>query len=119
MSIRAEKVASVVKRALSNPINEIARENSAGLATVTAVRLSKDLQIAKVYISLYGKNFSPMEFIDILGENKSELRYIVGQAVRLRNTPDLRFFIDDTLDQMDHIQKLLDSVKSDQKDNDE
>lgn len=111
MSLRSEKVASVIKRALSMPVSDLARENSAGMATVTSVRISPDLTLAKVYISLFGKSFSPIEFISLLEENKSSLRKIVGRAVRLRQTPDLKFFNDDTLDQIEHIQKLLDSVK--------
>ncbi len=111
MSLRAEKVASVIKRALTVPISDIARENSAGLATVTAVRMSPDLTVAKVYISVYGKNYPPAKFINILEDSKGELRRFVGSSVRLKQTPELRFFIDDTLDQIEHIQKLVDQVK--------
>lgn len=111
MSIRAEKVASVIKRALSEPVSTIARENSAGIVTVTTVKLSPDLQIAKVYISVYGKKYSSAEFVQILDNRKGELRKIVGNSVRLRTTPDVKFFIDDTLDQMDRIQVLLDNSK--------
>ncbi len=50
MSIRAEKVASIVKRALSQPISDFALEHNAGIATVTTVRFSPDLTLAKVYI---------------------------------------------------------------------
>jgi len=112
MSIRAERVAGEIKKVLSQPISDLARANSAGMATITAVRLSSDLTIAKVYVSLYGKDFPPLQFISILDRAKGSLRSQVGSAIRLRSTPDLKFFIDDTMDEMDHIQKLLDSVKS-------
>lgn len=111
MSLRAEKVASVVKRALSMPVSDLARQHSAGIATVTAVRISPDLTLAKIYISVYGGKVSAPRFISILEDAKSELRRLVGQSVRLRSTPDIRFFIDDTLDQMDHIQQILDKAK--------
>ena len=63
MSIRSEKVASVIQRALVEPIGDLAREHKAGLVTITTVRISSDLHIAKVYFSLYGGKISPMEFI--------------------------------------------------------
>lgn len=111
MSLRAEKVASVIKRVLSMPVSTFARENAAGIATVTAVRLSPDLTLAKVYISVYGNNYPPARFIAKLDEAKHEFRRLVGKEVRLRQTPDLRFYLDDTLDQIDHIQKILDKAK--------
>ncbi len=111
MSLRAEKVASVIKRALSMPVSELARENSAGIATVTAVRCSPDLTLAKIYISVFGNNFPPARFITLLENHKYELRKLVGRSVRLRQTPDIRFFLDDTLDQIEHIQKIIDKAK--------
>ena len=111
MSLRSEKVASVIKRALSMPVSELARANSAGIATVTAVRMSPDLTVAKVYISVYGNNFPPARFLSAIEDQKSELRRLVGRSVRLRQTPDIKFFLDDTLDQIEHIQKILDQAK--------
>lgn len=113
MSIRAEKVASTLKRNIAQPINDIANELSAGLVTVTAVRMTADLQIARIYVSIYGKNSSPGDFLNELALRKGELRHIIGKTMRLRSVPDLEFFLDDTLDQMEHIQELLDSVKKD------
>lgn len=113
MSVRAEKVASVLKKELAQPINDIVSEVGKGLVTLTSVRLSKDLSIAKVYLSLYGKDLTPGDVFDTLERRKGELRHILGSKIRLRITPDLKFFLDDTLDQMEHIQELLDSVKKD------
>ena len=112
MSIRSERVSSVIKRVLAKPVSDLAAEHQAGLATVTSVRLSDDLQIAKVYISVFGGKLQPAKFISILEANTGDLRSFVGANVRLRFTPELRFFLDDTLDQIEHIQKLLDSVKN-------
>lgn len=116
MSIRSEKVSSLLKRIIATPVSELAEEFSAGLATVTSVRLSKDLHVAKVYVSVYGAEISGPEFIDILEKKAGEIRTHVGANVRLRHTPELRFYLDDTLDQMEHIQNLLDKVKNDKPD---
>jgi len=111
MSIRTEKVASSIKKVLASGLNSLASEFSAGLVTITAVRMSNDLQIAKVYISSYGGKIPTIEFINLLEHNKKNLKTAVASNLRLRHTPDLKFFIDDTLEQMEHIRKLLDSVK--------
>ncbi|MBM2814985.1 MAG: ribosome-binding factor RbfA [Ignavibacteria bacterium] len=112
MSSRIEKVASVVKRTLAQPLSDFAREHNAGLVTVTSVLLTRDLQIAKVYFSIYGGTTTPEKFLSLLEVYKSQFRQQLGSQLRLRYTPDIRFFIDDTLDKMEHIQKLLDSVKT-------
>lgn len=111
MSVRAEKVASLIKRSLVEPVNELAEEYSAGLVTITSVKLSNDLHIAKIYVSIYGNQGGPGEFMDVLDEKSKTLRMELGHKIRLRYTPELRFFLDDTLEQMEHIQNLLDSIK--------
>jgi ribosome-binding factor A len=114
MSIRTEKIASVMKRVLAQPINDMAHEYNAGLVTVTTIRVSADLQLAKVYISVYGAKITPLKFINILDEKRGHLRSIVGSAIKTRFTPDLKFFLDDTLDEIDRIQSLLDSIKKEE-----
>ena len=111
MSIRADKVSSVIKKSLSRPISEIAEEKNAGLVTITSVRLSRDLSVAKIYVSIYGGKTTPAAFINVLEAKAGYIRSILGRNIRTRKTPEIRFFLDDTLDQMDKIQDLLDSVK--------
>jgi ribosome-binding factor A len=112
MSLRGEKVGSVIKRALAGPLSDLASEFRAGLVTLTSVKLSDDLQIAKVYISVYGGKISAGQFLDRLEPRIGELRTYIGSKVRLRFTPELRFYLDDTLEQISHIQKLLDKIKT-------
>ncbi len=117
MSIRTEKVASVIKKALAKPLTDLAYEANAGLATLTSVKVTNDLQIAKLYISVYGGKITPLEFLAFVEKRKGELRSHVASNVRLRFVPELRFYLDDTLDQIDRIQDLLDSI--DKKDTEE
>lgn len=112
MSIRSEKVAAEVQKTLAAPVASLAEEFGAGLATITSVKMSPDLQIAKVYLSLYGKNYSIGDFIKRLEARSGELRSFVGSKVRLRRSPELRFYPDDTLDQMDRIRELIEEAKT-------
>jgi ribosome-binding factor A len=112
MSHRPEKVANEIKKILAQPIVDIAKSIKAGFATLTAVRISKDLQNAKVYISLFGANSQPGVLITQLENHRGELRHLIGKELRLRAVPDLKFFLDDTLDQIEHIQSILNTVKT-------
>lgn len=114
MSIRTEKVSSLIKKILAQPINTLAKEHGGGMVTLTEVKVSKDLQIAKVYVSIFNSTEGPGSFIDILEAKKGILRSQIASQSRLRYTPDLKFFLDDTLDKIEHIQNLLNSVKPQQ-----
>lgn len=111
MSFRAEKIASTIKKLLAQPVSDISNEISAGFATLTAVRITKDLQLAKFYISLYGKNSKPGLLMEELEHRKYELRHTIGKELRLRYIPDIKFYFDDTLNEMEKIQNLLKNIK--------
>jgi ribosome-binding factor A len=111
MSHRPEKVANEIKKVLAQPVVDISNSIKAGFATLTAVRISKDLQNARIFISIFGKNSQPGLLIAELEKHKGELRHLVGKEIRLKSVPDLKFYLDDTLDQIEHIQSLLNTVK--------
>lgn len=68
--------------------------------TVGEVRVSKDLKIATAYVLPLGGEGKD-EVIGLLARNKYELRKMIGKKIGLRHTPDLRFRLDETFDQMD------------------
>lgn len=113
MSIRTERVSSAIKRTLSASISNLATENGFGLASVSIVKLSKDLSVASVFINFLAsqQNILVEQFLELLHKKKGNLRSLVAKEVRLRFTPELRFFYDDTLEQMEHIDNLLNEVK--------
>lgn len=111
MSIRTERVASVIQQALSRPLGKLASEISAGLITVTSVRMSPDLRIAKVYLSIFGGQLAPEKVLARIEEHAKHIRHEVASTVQLRYAPELRFYLDDTLDNMDRINSLLKKVR--------
>jgi len=74
--------------------------------TVGEVRTSPDLRIATAYVLPLGGRHRK-EAIAALKRNKHELRRAIGRAVKLKYTPDLRFQIDETFDQMDESRRLF------------
>ena len=109
MSHRTQKVSSVIKRAVSNVINSVLKEYTKVFVSVSDVIMSPDLQIAKVYISVQNEEIwnKIKPFIEL---EKGKIRKLVGSEVKLRYTPELRFFYDDTLDKIESIDKLLASI---------
>ncbi len=77
------------------------------MLTVTKVNVTSDLSIARVYVSVFGKDGS--EVIRQLEIQSKEVRKILGLRIKnqLRHVPELRFFIDDSLDYIENIEKLL------------
>lgn len=77
------------------------------MITVTKVDVTADLSLARVYLSIFGKDAS--EVITLIQVHNKMIRKKLGDRIKnqLRKTPELRFYIDDSLDYLDNIEKLL------------
>lgn len=106
MSFRPERVAREIQRILSQPISQLAPLNGGGLITLTNVKVSPDLSIAKLYVSVFGNSLGGDRIVTLLNERANEFRAIVAQ-LRLKVIPELRFYLDTTLDDMERIEQLL------------
>lgn len=86
------------------------------LVTVTGVKMTPDLLIAKVYISVYGTEHK-QEVILELEENYPRLRQALAAKIgkQMRRMPALEFFLDDTLDEMYRVEALLNRVVEEDK----
>ena len=102
---RQAKIARLIQKELS----EIFRLQTHGvLVSVSAVRVSPDLSIAKVYLSIFPTDKS-QELLESITASAKTIRYELAQRVRfqLRKCPELSFYIDDSLDYIENIDKLL------------
>ena len=78
------------------------------MVSVTTVRISPDLSIAKAYLSVF-PSARAEEIVKNINANQRAIRYELGTRVRyqLRISPELKFFVDDSLDYAEHIDELL------------
>lgn len=109
MSIRQEKIASVIKKELGIYFQQNAIIIAKGaMITVTVVRMSPDLSIAKVYISIFGGKNNDESFDYLVSQSKF-IRHEISKVVRsqLRKMPDLHFYRDDSFDYAQKIDQLL------------
>lgn len=108
-STRQLKVAREIQRDLSEIIRSKGMAAFSGaMVTVSEVRISPDLSIAKVYTSIF-PSAKQQEVMQILEENKKALRGELGRKVasQLRIVPELDFYLDTTLDYAERIDELL------------
>jgi ribosome-binding factor A len=102
-----------VSRLLQKELAEIFQREARGLfggafITITQVQISPDLSVAKIYLSVLGVQDKKV-FLEGIKKHTSEIRKHLGIRVKnqLRIVPELVFYIDDSLDYADRIEKLL------------
>ncbi len=114
MSFRLQKISSLLKEELSLIFLQKLNDPDLGLVTVTSVKVTPDLKIARIYISVYDKEKREV----VLAKVKKAtplIRSEIGRRVRLRAVPDLEFFIDDTLDYVEKMDDLFRKIKENDK----
>lgn len=107
-SIRQNKIESVIQEEISGVFQRNARELCLGaMVTVTVVRITSDLSLARCYVSIFGVE-DKQAVLDNLDLNNSQIRGEVGRRLKnMRKLPSLRFFIDDSLEYASKIDELL------------
>jgi ribosome-binding factor A len=110
-STRQKKVSRLIQKEMAEMFIRKTSEIAPGkLVSVTVVRVSPDLSFAKVFLSIF-PSAGKAEVLNIVKDIAPKLRFELGQKVRsqLRIVPELAFFLDDSLDYIDNIDKLLKS----------
>ncbi|MFZ6050440.1 30S ribosome-binding factor RbfA [Halocola ammonii] len=108
-SIRQEKIANVIKQSLAVIFQQQSHMLFGGMfITVTQVRITPDLKLAKVYLSFMAVK-DKKEALKKVQSEKNRIRKHLGEEVgkQLRLTPDLQFYIDDSIDYAQKINELL------------
>lgn len=105
---RQNKIARLLQKELSVIFQEQTRSLHGVMVSVTRVKVSPDLSICTAYLSIFPSEKAE-ELIQNITKNEKQIRYELGTRVRyqLRIIPELRFFIDDSLDYIEHIDSLL------------
>jgi len=107
-SIRQHRLESLILRSLADVFQREKNKLSGdGLVSITEVRLSSDLSIVKVYLSILPTE-KREDIYDLINSQKKFIRKLLGTRIKnVRKIPDLIFFIDDSYDNMQKIEKLL------------
>jgi ribosome-binding factor A len=105
---RQNKIARLLQKELGDMFLLQAKAMKGTLISVSVVRISPDLSVAKAYLSIFPSE-QGQEIIKNINENAKSIRYELGTRVRhqLRIIPELKFFLDDSLDYLEKIDSLL------------
>jgi ribosome-binding factor A len=105
---RQNKIARLLQKELSIIFQEQTRSLHGVMVSVTRVRISPDLSVCTAYLSVFPSEKSE-EIVQNITKNEKQIRYELGTRIRyqLRIVPELRFFVDDSLDYIDRIDELL------------
>lgn len=109
-STRQQKIARLLQKDLGEIFLTYARKMQGTLISVSNVRISPDLSICHVNLSIFPSERG-QAVLEQINEDKKSIRFELGNRVRhqLRIIPELVYHIDDTLDYMENIDRLLQS----------
>lgn len=107
-STRQQRIARLIQKDLSDIFLRYARSLGGTLISVSEVRVSPDLAIAHVFLSIFPQDRQQSTMLKI-EEEKGKIRGEMGSLERhqLRIIPELNFHLDETLDRMERIDQLL------------
>lgn len=107
-STRLQKISRLVQKELSEIFRRETAKTRGTLVSVSSVRVSPDLSVANVRLSIFPSE-KAQDIMDNITRNERGIRHELAQQVRyqLRRCPELKFHIDDSLDYIDHIDELL------------
>jgi ribosome-binding factor A len=116
MSIRTERVASLIRQELGTMLSrEFSGSEEFGFATVTETRITPDLRVARVHVSIMGSEEKQEKTMRFIQNQKGHYRSELGSRISLRFTPELEFFHDKSLDRAMHIENLIKQIHKDDK----
>lgn len=108
-SIRQNKISRLIQKELAEIFQRETAEHFRGkMISVTVVRVSSDLSVARVYLSIFPSE-GASDVMALIKQIAPQIRGMLGRRVgkQLRIVPELDFFIDDSLDYIDNIDKIL------------
>jgi len=105
---RTDRLNREILRILAVAMGRESREESLRFATLSGVEVTRDLSLARVYVQVDRQRRD--EVLKALERASGFLRGRVGRELRIRQTPDLRFILDDSLDRVERITSILNEL---------
>ena len=111
MKNRIIRINDEIKKELSEILRDGLKDpRLTGLASVVRVETTADLKYCKAYISVLGDEAAKLSCMEAINSAKGHIRSTVAAALNLRQTPEFKFILDDSLDYSFKINKILDDV---------
>jgi len=108
---RPKRVAQLIQKEINAILQKQIKNPQLGFVTITGVKVTDDLQHAKVYFTVYGSEQERISTEKLLKKITSFVRYHVGQRIRLRYTPEIVFQYDETIERAARIDELINKIQ--------
>jgi ribosome-binding factor A len=112
MAYRVDKLENLIKEEISLIFLRKLQDPAFGFLTITSVKVSPDLRIAKVYISVFEKE-KRESVLEKVKATAGFIRSELASRIRIKFVPELKFFIDDSLDYVEKIEGLIKKIHKD------
>ncbi len=107
MKYRRLRVQDLIREEISAIIQRDIKDPGIGFVTILEVKMSEDLKNAKVLYSIFGDEEAKSKTVDALKRSKGYIKFLLGQRIKLRYTPDLIFVLDNTYEKLERIDNIL------------
>ncbi len=108
---RARRLAERIKVLVAEALERTVKDPDLGFVTITEVRVTPDLQHAKIFYTVFGSEEDRNRSSEIIERNRGRIRGEVGRQLSIRLTPTIEFELDDVQDNAAHLNDLLAQAK--------
>lgn len=107
---RSDRIASQIQREMADLIRTRIKDRELGMVTVSDAEVTRDLSVARIYVTFLASSLPPGECVKRLAEHGPELRRELAGRMRVRVLPEIRFIYDDSIERGLHMDALLDHL---------
>ena len=104
---RGDRIAAQLQRELAELVRAEIHDSRMGMVTISDVEVTRDLSLAKAYVSFMGGTETPQVCLKLLAEHIPGLRRALSARIRIRVMPELRFIHDDSIERGDRMDKIF------------
>ena len=108
---RSDRVSGLIQQVLSEILQKGIKDPRLKMTTITNVKMSRDLRVARIYYAISGGEKSVEEVAQGFKSARGFVKRSLAGKLGLRYMPELEFFYDDSFDYGDHINKILKSIQ--------
>ena len=110
---RSERVSGHIQKVLSDVLKKNIKDPRLEMATITSVKMSRDLKTARIYFTTSGGSNSSKKAAEGFNSARGYVKRTLAEQLGLRYMPELKFFYDESFEYGSHIDKVLKSIKAD------
>ncbi|NOZ38332.1 MAG: 30S ribosome-binding factor RbfA [Gammaproteobacteria bacterium] len=107
---RSRRVGEQIQRELAVLIQQEIKDPRLGMVTVSAVDVSRDLSVAKVFVTVFDEEHDMTQTLDVLNRAAGFLRHWLGKGMSLRSVPTLKFIYDASVSNGNRLSSLIDQA---------